>query len=204
MKLYIYSLPRISSLNFKTFAYIKVNEVSVIIICNQAVFTVKRRPRFKFNLSMNLFPSPETATPVFLGTPANPSCAVEGKEFTLEWNYALDGSLNAVQFSIVTGGRVDSIGSRIGAGEINSTQKYKARFRAQATSTRAELVIQAVQLSDEATFELTVVSSSGTFISNSAKVIVHCKYCLKCCCILVMSTCRSIQFDYAFEKNEQG
>ena len=123
-----------------------------------------------------MFPSPETATSAFLFTPPNPSYAVEGKDFTLKWNYTLDGSLLTVRFSNVTGGGDDSIGSRLGAGKINSTQKYEARFRAQAESTRAELTILAVQLSDEGTYKLTVVSRRGTFISNEAKVIVQCKY----------------------------
>ena len=135
-----------------------------------------RTQLFKLNLSMTLFPSPETATSAFLFTPPNPSYAVEGKDFTLKWNYTLDGSLSAIRFSNVTGGGDDLIGSRVGAGKINSTQKYEARFREQAASTRAELTILAVQLSDEGTYKLTVVSSSATFISNEAKVIVHCKY----------------------------
>ena len=125
---------------------------------------------------MTLFPSPETATSAFLFTPPNPSYAVEGKDFTLKWNYALDGSLMVVRFSNATGGGDDSIGSRAGPGKINSTLKYEARFRAQAVNNRAELKILAVQLSDEGTYQLTVVSRSGTFISNEAKVIVQCKY----------------------------
>lgn len=125
---------------------------------------------------MTLFPSPETATSAFLFTPLNPSYAVEGKDFTLKWDYTLDGSLVATSFSNVTGGAYDSIGSRVGAGKINSTQKYAARFRAQAASTRAELTILAVQLSDEGTYKVNLISSTPTFISNEAKVIVHCKY----------------------------
>ena len=125
---------------------------------------------------MTLFPSPETATSAFLFTPPNPSYAVEGKDFTLKWNFTLDSSLNVVRFSNATGGGDDPIGSRAGPGKINGTQKYAARFRAQVASTRAELTILAVQLSDEGTYKLTVVSSSAAFISNEAKVIVHCKY----------------------------
>ena len=143
---------------------------------DQALFTVNRQPRFEFNLSMTLYPSPETATTAFVSKPPNPSYAVEGKDFTLKWNYTLDGSLNAVQFSNVTETGDDPIGSRVGPGEINSRQKYKARFKAQAESTRAELTILAVQLSDEATYKLSAVSSGATFIWDSVRVIVHCKY----------------------------
>lgn len=114
----------------------------------------------------------ETATTAFSCTPPSPSYAVEGEDFSLKWNYTLDGSLLTVQFSNITGGGDDPIGVRVGPGKINSTQKYAARFRAQATNNRAELTILAVQLSDEGTYKLTVVSSSATFISNRAKVIV--------------------------------
>ena len=82
----------------------------------------------------------------------------------------------AVGFFNVTKTEDDRIGSRVGPGKINSTQKYEAQFRAQAGNNRAELKILAVQLSDEATYKLTVVSGSGKFISNSTKVIVYCKY----------------------------
>ncbi|XP_074633144.1 uncharacterized protein LOC141891965 isoform X3 [Acropora palmata] len=118
-------------------------------------------------------PKTETAITAFVLKPANPSYAVEGKDFTLKWNYALDSSLSAVQFSNVTGTGDDPIGSRIGPGTINMAQKYEARFRAQAESTRAELTILAVQLSDEATYKLSVVSSRATFIWDSTRVIVH-------------------------------
>ena len=108
--------------------------------------------------------------------PSNPSYAVEGKDLTLEWTYTLDGSLNAVLFSRVTGRGNDFIGVRLGHGKINSTQKYEARFRAQATNTRAELMILAVQLSDEATYQLNLISSKPTSIIHNVKVIVQCKY----------------------------
>jgi len=128
---------------------------------------------------MTLFPSPETATTAFVLKPPNPSYAVEGKNFTLKWDYTLDGSLSAVQFSNFTGAGDDPIGSRVGPGKISIAQKYEARFRAQAERTRAELTILAVILSDEATYKLSVVSSQASFIWDSTRVIVHCKYRLK-------------------------
>lgn len=120
-----------------------------------------------------MFPSTETA---FSFTPSKPSYAVEGKNFTLRWSYTLDGSLITVKFSNFSEAVDDPIGSRLGPGAINSTLKYEARFRAEATSTRAELTIIAVQRSDEATYKLTLVSSLATFSADSTKVIVHCKY----------------------------
>ena len=124
-----------------------------------------------------MFPSPETATTAFSLKPRNPSYAVEGKDFTLKWIYSLHGNLNSAQFSKVNGTGNDPIGSRVGPGKINITQKYEAHFRAQAENTRAELTILAVQLSDEGSFELTVVSNTtGAFSSDIIKVIVLCKY----------------------------
>jgi len=115
---------------------------------------------------------PETGTRGFLSTPPNPSYAVEGENFTLAWNYTLDASLMAVQFSRgVTGG--DSIGHGNSIGEMNMTSEYQARFRGQAGSTRAELTILTVQSSDEATYHLNVVSNHATFISDHVDVIVH-------------------------------
>ena len=125
---------------------------------------------------MTLFPSPGTATITFLFRPSSPFYAVEGKNLTLVWNYTLDGSLDSVQFSKVTGGGTDSIGSRRGPGRINSEQKYEARFRAQAGSTGAELIILSVQPSDEATYQLNLASTYPTLTSDSVKVIVHSKY----------------------------
>ena len=94
------------------------------------------------------------------------------------WTYTLDGSLGVVQFSKVIDNGNDFIGVRFGLGvKVNITQKYdQARFRAQATSTRAKLMILAVQRSDQATYQLNFVSSKLTSVTDSVKVIVQCKY----------------------------
>ena len=123
-----------------------------------------------------MFPPSETATTEFLVMPSNPSHAVEGEDYSLEWTYTLDGGVGSVQFLNATGGGNDPIGARIGPGKINSAQKYETRFRAQATNTRAELMILAVQLSDEGTYQLNLVSGSGAAISENVNVIVQCKY----------------------------
>lgn len=123
-----------------------------------------------------MFPSPETATTEFIRTPSDPSHAVEGEDYSLEWTYTLNGGVGSVQFFTATGGGSDIIGARLGPGRINSTQKYKARFRAQATNTRAELMILAVQLSDEGTYQLNFVSGTGDSLAESVNVIVQCKY----------------------------
>ena len=123
-----------------------------------------------------MFLSPEAATTEFLVTPSKPSFAVEGEDYSLEWTYTLDGGVGSVQFFNATGGGNDPIGARIGPGKINSTQKYKARFRVQATNTRAELMILAVQLSDEGTYRLSFISGTGASLAENVNVIVQCKY----------------------------
>ncbi|XP_067031701.1 fibroblast growth factor receptor-like isoform X3 [Acropora muricata] len=118
-------------------------------------------------------PETETATTEFIRTPSDPSHAVEGEDYSLEWTYTLNGGVGSVQFFTATGGGSDIIGARLGPGRINSTQKYKARFRAQATNTRAELMILAVQLSDEGTYQLNFVSGSGDSLIENVNVIVQ-------------------------------
>ncbi|XP_074634650.1 uncharacterized protein LOC141893174 [Acropora palmata] len=119
------------------------------------------------------FPEIETTTTAFILRPPNPSYAVEGKVSTLKWNYTLDGRLIAVKFSNVTRAADELIGSRVGPGKINITEKLEARFRAQAESSGADLTIQAVKLSDQGKYKLIVVSGvSGTFLSDCVQVIV--------------------------------
>ena len=142
-----------------------------------------------FNLSMTLFPSPGTAPRFFSSKPPNPSYAVKGEDFTLAWSLTFDGGLRAVQVSKVTesGVLIDVIGRGNGTGKVEMTAKYEARFRGQAAHKRVELKILAVQLSDEATYQLNLVLSNAAIPFNRVKVIVNCKYRHKCYCILVMS-----------------
>ena len=143
----------------------------------------------------SFFPGTASITAI-ISNPSNRSYATEGQNLTFVWTYILDGTVRFAQFNSITdSGSGVLIGKTFGPGVITIEPGYQARFRAQATNNRAELTILAVQLSDEGTYKLTLVSSAPTFISNEAKVIVHCKYWLKSCCMHVMS--RSIQFDYA-------
>ena len=98
------------------------------------------------------------------------------------WIYTLDGTLVIAQFSIVTNNETElSIGRTIGPGVINVEPEYQPRFRAQATNTRAELNILAVQRSDEATYRMNVVPSGSGSLVQSVVLIVSCKYLLKHC-----------------------
>ena len=100
-----------------------------------------------------LFFFSETANiTAFITNPSTPSYAVQGQSFTLEWTYTLNGTVAIAQFSIITrSGSELLIGRKFELGVITLQSEYQAQFRAQATNTRAELNILAVQRSDETT-----------------------------------------------------
>lgn len=107
----------------------------------------------------------------------SPSYAVEGQSFTLEWTYTLDGTVGFAQFSIITSSGSESlIGRRFGPGVITVQPKYQSRFRAHATSTRAELILLAVQRSDQSVYRMNVFPTGSGAIVQLVFVIVKCKY----------------------------
>ena len=67
------------------------------------------------------------------------------------------------------------MGRTFGPGVITLQPEYQTRFRAQATNTRAELNILAVQRSDETTYRVNVIATSADFLVQSVVVIVNCK-----------------------------
>ena len=102
---------------------------------------------------------------------------MQGQSFTLEWTYTLDGTVAFAQFSIIkSNGSELLIGRKSGLGVITLQPEYQAQFRAQATNIRAELNILAVQRSDETTYKVTVVPTSGGSLVQSVVVVVNCKY----------------------------
>ncbi|XP_044179920.1 limbic system-associated membrane protein-like [Acropora millepora] len=104
----------------------------------------------------------------------SPSYAVEGQNFTLEWTYTLDGTVGSTKFSIVTDdGSELLIGKKFGPGVIAVESNYQARFRAQATDTRAELTIPAVRRSDQQTYKLDVLPTGKGGISEQVILTVN-------------------------------
>ena len=100
-----------------------------------------------------------------------------GQSFTLQWTYTLDGTVGFASFSIITSsGRELLIGKKFGPGVITVQPEYQARFRAQATNTRAELNILAVQRSDETRYRMNVIPTGSGSLIQSVVVIVKCKY----------------------------
>lgn len=93
------------------------------------------------------------------------------------WIYTLDGTVGFAQFSIITdSGSELLIGKRFGPGVITVEPEYQSRFRAQATNTRAELNIFAVQRSDEGTYRMNVFPTGSGSLVQSVVLIVSCKY----------------------------
>ena len=122
--------------------------------------------------------SPETTNITgLISKPPNPSYAVEGKNFTLEWTYTLLGTVSFAQFAILNyDGRDQNIGTRSGPGSVTGQGQFQARFRAHVTDTRAELTILAVQISDEKTYKINVFETNGGSVSEVVPLVVNCKY----------------------------
>ena len=106
----------------------------------------------------------------------SPSYAVEGNNTTLIWTYTLDGSVGSAMFIRVNDDQSEVISKRFRPGAMNFTLKDLERFKGEATDTRAQLTILAVQRSDEATYELIVLPAGDGSISEKVILIVNCKY----------------------------
>lgn len=128
-----------------------------------------------YTLFLNL--SPETANiTAFITKSSSPSYAVEGQNLTIEWTYSLDGAVGAAAFFIITSSGIEIlIGKKFGPGVIIVEPKYQTRFRAQATNTRAELNILAVQRSDGTTYRVNVVPTGAGSLVQSVVLVVNCK-----------------------------
>ena len=108
----------------------------------------------------------------------SPSYAVEGKNFTFEWNYTLNGTVLFANFSNSNeSGSDQNIGKSIGPGAVTVQVQFKARFRAHVTNTRAQLTILAAQKSDEGAcrLHLDFLPSGAGNISEQVIVVVNCK-----------------------------
>ena len=138
---------------------------------------VAKSANFLFTCSLSIFFSETANITAFITNPSTPSYAVQGQSFTLEWTYTLDGTVVLAQFSIITrSGSELLIGRKFGLAVITLQPEYQAQFRAQATNTRAELNILAVQRSDETTYKVTVFPTGAGSLVQSVFVVVNCKY----------------------------
>lgn len=123
---------------------------------------------------------PETANiTAFITQPSSPSYTVEGQTLNFVWTYTLASTVGLAKFIIVSSNGTElPIGGRFGPGVITVNPEYQARFRAQATNTRAELSILAVQRSDQATYRMEIFPEDNNekVLEFNVVVIVNCKY----------------------------
>ena len=128
-----------------------------------------------YSLILNLSPGTANIT-AFIAMSSSPSYAVEGQNLPFEWTYSLDGVVGAAAFFIIASSGIEIlIGKKFGPGVIIVEREYQTRFRAQATNTRAELNILAVQRSDETTYGVNVVPTGARSLVQSVVLIVNCK-----------------------------
>ncbi|XP_068686531.1 uncharacterized protein [Montipora foliosa] len=118
-------------------------------------------------------PLSESATTEFNAKPSTPSPAAEEQNFTLEWNYTLDGTVLLAQFFNVSSSGSELIGRTFSPGTITVQSKYQERFRAQATNSRAELTILTVQRSDQGTYRINVIPTGSGSLSDDVEVVVQ-------------------------------
>ena len=103
---------------------------------------------------------------------------MEGKNFTLEWNYTLNGTVFFTKFAIANDDGSDlNIGMSFGPGAVPVQAQFQPRFKPQVTDTRAQLSILAVQTSDEGAYRLAVFpTGAGTMIWEEVILVVNCEY----------------------------
>ena len=129
-----------------------------------------------YSFSLNVFLETANIT-AFITKSSSPSYAVKGQNLTLVWTYSLDGAVGVAEFSVIASSRIEILfGKKFGPGVITVDPEYQARFRAQATNTRAELNILAVQRLDERTYGVNVAPTGAGSLVQSVVVIVNCKY----------------------------
>jgi len=126
---------------------------------------------FTFNV-----PFSDTATTAFTTKPPNPTIVEEGKSFTLEWTYSLDGTVVIAQIYNTSGGGSVLIGMVIGTGNISVQSDYQGRFSGQVTNTKTELTVVGMQRSELLTFRFVLTPTISGSLTNDVEIIVHCKY----------------------------
>ena len=110
----------------------------------------------------------EAAETTLTRSPSDRTFAIETRDFTLVWDYTLDGSVLFAQFLNITGGGAgDTIALRVQDGSVVVEPKYQDRFTVAITDSQASLKIRGVQSSDQGKYRFTLsASGSGSGSSN--------------------------------------
>ena len=99
----------------------------------------------------------------------------EGDNITLKWNYTIDGSIGLAQFFNATDDV--TIAAKFGDhGDTNMAREYQERFKADVSTTLAQLKIITVQRSDSGHYRFQLTSAKLVTITDEVELKVQCKY----------------------------
>lgn len=116
----------------------------------------------------------ETASTAFITEPSKPTFAEEGKIFTLEWNYTLDGTVYIAQFFNVTGGGIVRLAKTSETGNILTVESdYIGRFSGQVTNTKAELTVLGMQRSEQLNCRFLLNPTGSGILSSDVDIIIQ-------------------------------
>ena len=116
----------------------------------------------------------EAAMTTLTASPLDQSFAIETRDFTLVWEYTLDGSVAFAQFFNITGGGgSDQIARLVQGGSVNVVPKYQDRFSVVITNSQASLKIRGVQSSDQGKYRFTLSPTGNGNILDEVEVIVR-------------------------------
>ena len=115
----------------------------------------------------------EAAVTTLTASPLDQSFAIETRDFTLVWEYTLDGSAAFAQFVNITGGGSGDRIARLLSGRVNVDPKYQDRFTVVITDSQASLKIHGVQSSDQGKYRFTLSPTGSGNILDEVEVIVQ-------------------------------
>ena len=115
----------------------------------------------------------EAAVTTLTASPLDQSFATETRDFTLVWEYTLDGSAAFAQFVNITGGGSGDRIARLLSGSVNVDPKYQDRFTVVITDSQASLKIHGVQSSDQGKYRFTLSPTGTGNILDEVEVIVQ-------------------------------
>lgn len=115
----------------------------------------------------------EAAVTTLTASPSDPSFATETRDFTLVWEYTLDGSVGFAQFLNITGVGSGEVIARLLSGSVTVDPKYKDRFTVVITESQASLTIRGVQSSDQGKYQFSLGPTGSGNILDEVEVIVE-------------------------------
>ena len=115
----------------------------------------------------------EAAVTTLTASPLDQSFAIETRDFTLVWEYTLDGSAAFAQFVNITGGGSGDRIARLLSGSVNVDPKYQDRFTVVITDSQASLKIHGVQSSDQGKYRFILSPTGSGNILDDVEVIVQ-------------------------------